>query len=160
MTHKKDPSNNTQAFGLEDVQRSANDQGSVRTSIEEWRASPNNPVVLYKLQGEDPGDDSDLLKEDFMIIIQTPFQKNVAQKFASKGICIDSTHGTMGYDLLLTIVMITFGPDIQNYSKSHVNFRSCLLASCFEPTTLVEMTVSIYIFTFVFRMLVLPPNGP
>ena len=126
MTHKKDLSNITQAFGLEDVQRSANNQESVRTSIEEWRASPNNPVVLYKLQGEDPGDDSDLLKEDFMIIIQTPFQKNMAQKFASKGICIDSTHGTMGYDLLLTIVMITFGPDIQNLFKFLYNNSSNL----------------------------------
>ena len=31
----------------------------------------------------------------------------MAQKFASKGVCIDSTHGTTGYDFLLTTVMVT-----------------------------------------------------
>ena len=107
LTDKKDLSNITRAFGLADVQRSTNHQESVRAWIEEWRTSPNNPVLFYKLQGEDPGDDSGLLKEDFMIVIQTPFQKNMAQKFASKGVCINSMHGTTGYDFLLTTVMVT-----------------------------------------------------
>ena len=46
-------------------------------------------------------------REDFFIVIQTPFQKAMAQKFASKGVCVDSTHGTTGYDFLLTTVMVT-----------------------------------------------------
>ena len=85
---------------------SANDQDSVRAWVEEWEASSTNPVLFDKLQGEDPDDNSGLLKEDFLIIIQTPFQKSMAQKFAFKGISIDSTHGTTGYDFLLTTVMV------------------------------------------------------
>ena len=48
----------------------------------------------------------DLLNEDFMMVLQTPFQKLMAQKFAGKGVCIDATHGTTGYDFPLTTVMV------------------------------------------------------
>ena len=103
----KDLSNISRAFGLGEVQRSENDQESVRAWIQEWQESENNPVLFYKLQGEQAPEDLDLLQEDFFIVIQTPFQKAMAQKFASKGVCIDSTHGTTGYDFLLTTVMVT-----------------------------------------------------
>ena len=107
LTDMKDLSNISRAFGLGEVQRSENDQESVRAWIQEWQESENNPVLFYKLQGEQAPEDLDLLQEDFFIVIQTPFQKAMAQKFASKGVCIDSTHGTTGYDFLLTTVMVT-----------------------------------------------------
>ena len=92
---------------LGDVQKAKNDQDSVQAWINEWKENGNNPILYYKLQGEDVSDDFDLLKEDFIIVIQTPFQKAMAQKFSSKGVCIDSTHGTTGYDFLLTTLMVT-----------------------------------------------------
>lgn len=105
----KDLSNISRAFQWfgGQVQRSENDQESVRAWIQEWQESGNNPVLFYKLQGEQAQEDLDLLQEDFFIVIQIPFQKAMAQKFASKGVCTDSTHGTTGYDFLLTTVMVT-----------------------------------------------------
>ena len=44
-------------------------------------------------------------------------------------------HCTANYNLLFSPGMTDFDEFI------HKNPRSCLLASCFEPTTLVEMTV-------------------
>lgn len=41
-----------------------------------------------------------------MIIIQSPFQKDMACKFAGNGVCIDTTHGTTSYDFLLTFVLV------------------------------------------------------
>ena len=34
--------------------------------------------------------------DDFIVVIQTEFQRHLMQKFAYKGICCDSTHGTLG----------------------------------------------------------------
>lgn len=47
--------------------------------INEWKENENNQVLYWKLQGEDVIDDFDLLKEDFITIIQTPFQKAMDQ---------------------------------------------------------------------------------
>ncbi len=107
LLEKKDVDNITRSFGLDQVRKHENDQESVKAWFEEWQSSESNPVLFCKIQGEDPPDDVDLCAEDFMIVMQTPFQKLMAQKFAEKGVCIDSTHGTTGYDFLLTTVMIT-----------------------------------------------------
>ena len=32
----------------------------------------------------------------FIVVVQTEFQRHLMQKFANKGICCDSTHGTTG----------------------------------------------------------------
>ena len=47
-----------------------------------------------------------MTKEDFMILVQSPLQRVMAQNFASKGVAIDATHGTTAYDFLLTTLMI------------------------------------------------------
>lgn len=52
LTDMKDLPNILRAFGLGEVQRSENDQESVRAWIQEWQKSDNNPVLFYKLQGE------------------------------------------------------------------------------------------------------------
>ena len=106
LTRKKDLSNIMNSFGIDEVQRHADDQKSVRAWVEEWSESENNPVLFCKFQGEPAPDGMDLGNDDFMIIIQTPFQKLMAQKFASKGICVDATHGTNGYDIPLTSFVV------------------------------------------------------
>ena len=53
--------------------------------MEEWSHRENNPVLFCKFQGEPAPYGMDLENDDFMMIIQRPFQKLVAQKFASKG---------------------------------------------------------------------------
>ena len=106
LTGKKDVNNIMKSFGISQVQKHTNDQESVRAWVEEWAASENNPVLFCKFQGDDAPEDVDLLNEDFMMILQTPFQKLMAQKFAGKGVCIDATHGTTGYDFPLTTVIV------------------------------------------------------
>ena len=43
-----------------------------------------------------------LTKDDFMNVLQSPFQKEMALN----GVCIDARHGTTGYDFLLTSVVV------------------------------------------------------
>ena len=111
LAEKKDLDNIRISFGLNDTQRHPNDQASVRSWVEEWNNSEGNPILFSKFQGDEPPDGSSLMKEDFLIVIQNLFQKLMAQKFAQKGVCIDATHGTTGYDFLLTslVVLDEFG---------------------------------------------------
>ncbi len=102
---KKDLSNIKSAFAISDIQRHSNDQCSVKAWVEEWSANESNPILFTKFQGDEPPSGFNLTKDDFLIVVQTPFQKLMAQKFAHKGICVDSTHGTTGYDFLLTTVV-------------------------------------------------------
>ena len=62
-------------------------------------------MIILLLSGcEDP--DKKLKTEDFMIILQTPSQKDLLQKFGDNGLCCDSTHKTTGYDFLLMTIMV------------------------------------------------------
>ena len=103
-----------ESFCLSKVQRHSNDQVSEKTWSEEWKNTESNPDLFYKFQGEELPVDIDLLKEDVAMVRQTPFQKAMAQKFSHNGICLDSTHGTTQYDLLLTslLVLDEFGQGI------------------------------------------------
>ena len=44
--------------------------------------------------GEDASEGLNSRKEDFIIIVQSPIQKSMAQMFAAKGVAIDVTNGT------------------------------------------------------------------
>ena len=106
LTAKKDLDNIMKSFGINEVQKHPDDQESVRAWVEDWSNSENNPVLFQKYQGEPPPDGYNLTTDDFMIVLQSPFQKEMAHKFARNGICIDATHGTTGYDFLLTSVVV------------------------------------------------------
>ena len=106
LTAKKNLDNISKSFGISDVQKHSDDQESVRACVEEWSHSENNPVLFHKYQGEPAPEGSDLTKDDFMIVLQSPFQKEMALKFATNGVCIDATYGTTGYDFLLTSVVV------------------------------------------------------
>ena len=114
LLQKKDVNNIKASFGVGDVQRHPDDQASVCSWVHEWSTSKNNPILFTKFQGDDPPDGLNLTKDDFVLVIQNPFQKLMAEKFASKGICVDATHGTTGYDFLLTslVVIDEFGAGI------------------------------------------------
>ena len=47
-----------------------------------------------------------LKEEDFLMVIQTEHQKNMANKFGNLGVCCDSTHGTNAYDFNLVTLMV------------------------------------------------------
>lgn len=63
--------------------------------ITEWKQSEDDPILYYKLQGQEEKEDVDLSKEDFFIVSQSALQKHMYQKFAHKGVRCDSTHGTI-----------------------------------------------------------------
>ena len=58
------------------------------------------------MQGEKSADQP-LQQEDFMTVLQSPVQKGMLQQFAWKGVCVDSTHRTTGYDFNLTTLTET-----------------------------------------------------
>ena len=116
LLEKKDLRNISSSFGIESARKHTNDQQSVHAWITEWEQSESNPVLFYKLQGHDYTDEEDLnlTTDDFIVILQSPFQKTLAKKFAHKGVCCDATHGTTAYDFKLTtlLVMDEFGEGV------------------------------------------------
>ena len=115
LLEKKDLQNISSSFGIESARKHTNDQQSVHAWITEWEQSESNPVLFYKLQGHDyTEEDLNLTTDDFIVILQSPFQKTLAKKFAHKGVCCDATHGTTAYDFKLTtlLVMDEFGEGV------------------------------------------------
>ena len=107
IVESRDILNIKKEFGLNEVQHHDNDQQSVFAWIKEWETSDSNPVLFYKLQGEECPDKSlSLSKNDVIVILQTEEQKHLARQFGHKGVCCDSTHGTNAYDFFLTTVLI------------------------------------------------------
>ena len=107
LVEKKDLFNIQRAFGLKDYQRHQNDLDSVLAWITEWNRSPDtDPILLQKFQGSCLHG-YDLLKEDIILVIQSPFQKSMLEKCGAGGVCCDSTHGTNGYDFVLTTLLVT-----------------------------------------------------
>ena len=103
---KKDISNIERTYGLTEVQRHPNDQQSVLSWIEQWNHEEDNPMLFHKLQGQKAKEGYILLEDDFLVIIQTPLQREMYKIFGSRGVCCDSTHGTNGYDFTLVTIMV------------------------------------------------------
>ena len=60
------------------------------------------------------------------MIIQSPFQRHMLQKFGTKGTFCDSTHGTNAYDFLLTTCFVVDeygeGFPAARYLSNHKHF--------------------------------------
>ena len=75
--------------------------------VKEMQEQEYNPVLIFKVQGEIAGNQmDDLAKENFLLCMQTEFQKDTMAKFGNNVICVDATHGTNIYDFLLITVMV------------------------------------------------------
>lgn len=106
LLERKDIQNIEWAYGLKDVQRHPNDQQSVLSWNEEWSKEEHNPILAYKLQGQEAEDGQYLEKNSFFVAVQTPLQKEMLIKLGHKGVCCDSTHGTNGYDFSLSTILV------------------------------------------------------
>jgi len=74
--------------------RHDNDAQSVDQMVRELQAEDIDPILCYKRQGElDPAYPT-LPAEAFLLAIQTKFQKELFNSFASTIVCLDSTHKT------------------------------------------------------------------
>ena len=61
----------------------------------------HNPVLLFKQQGVEQTDPlNDLGKNNFLLVLQTEFQKDAMKRYGTKAILMDATHGTTQYDYL------------------------------------------------------------
>ena len=84
LVDKRDLFNIEKAFGLDNIQWHPNDQDNVLSWIQKWEGSDDNPIAFHQLQGQ-LKEELALEKDDFLVIMQTKFQKHLMQKFGSKG---------------------------------------------------------------------------
>ena len=105
LVDKRDFFNIEKAFGLDNIQRHPNNHDSALSWIQEWEENDDNPIVFYNLQGQ-LKEEVALEKDDFVVTMQTEFQKHLMQKFVSKGLCCDTAHGTTSYDFKLNSLFV------------------------------------------------------
>ena len=85
-----------------------NDYLIVEAIVRGYSKKKSNTVLFYKPQDRpcECGEAGCSLKyEDFILVLSTPWQREVFHKYASKQVLIDSTHGTNGYEFQLTTLM-------------------------------------------------------
>ena len=89
LIRHKDINNIQKQFNIEGIRKHPNDLISVSSIVEEMDALDYNPVLFFKQQGELPTDNCKALtKEDFVLVIQTEFQKDIFCKYGKDGVCI------------------------------------------------------------------------
>lgn len=104
---KQDIANVRRKVKDQSVIRNREDAVSVDMFVNELQKEPYNPVLLYKRQHESSPSYPSLPKESFVLAMQTEFQKDCYQRYASKVLCVDATHGTNAYGFKLITVMVT-----------------------------------------------------
>ena len=105
---RQDIRNIERSFGIKTIERHEDDAISVDSWVKEMELTPaTNPVIMYKKQGSIVQSCTDLNIDDFVIALHTPLQAQILQKFGQNGtVCIDSTHGTNGYNFVLTTIVV------------------------------------------------------
>ncbi len=106
---RKDLNNIEKAYSFIQNRRHSDDATSVHLWVEEMMAHNLNPVLFYKRQGQTPSKECEQLSaNDFAVGIQTPLQADMLKQFSFESVvCVDSTHGTNGYDFnLITLVVV------------------------------------------------------
>ena len=62
---------------------------------------------MFKPQGIEQSESmNDLAKDDFILALQTEFQRGAMMRYGSKVILIDATHDTTQYDFQLISVLV------------------------------------------------------
>ena len=84
LVDKKDIGNIKTSFALNDIQKHSDDQTSLRAWVQEWDKSKQNPILFAKFQGDAAPDDVNITKDDFLLVIQNPLQKYMAEKFSKR----------------------------------------------------------------------------
>ena len=88
------------------IVRHENDAQSVALVVGELQTEENNSVLFYKPQNTEDKSGKHLPRESFLLVLQTKFQKELYTSFASKVVCIDSTHKTNSYDFKLISLLV------------------------------------------------------
>ena len=88
------------------MQKASDDTDSVLDWVQEIQCEEFNPVLFFKPQGQ-KSDFNGVEEKDFLLALQTQFQKEMFEKHAQKLICVDATHVTTAYDFQLVTVLVT-----------------------------------------------------
>ena len=108
MVTRVDVNNVRLLHNIEGVIKHSNDLSSVCAWAEEMESLDYNPLLLFKQQGEQQPQTMDNIGNiDFLLVLQTEFQRDMLKEFGNNTVCIDSTHGTNQYDFkLITLLVI------------------------------------------------------
>ena len=88
------------------IKRHEDDAASVSLIVSELREESFNPVLFFKPQGSKSLEHPILPEESFILAIQTKFQLELYEQYASTILCIDSSHGTNQYRFNLITIMV------------------------------------------------------
>lgn len=105
MISRKDITNIKALYNIAGFQKHADDGESVYLWVNHLQKESNNPILFYKPQSKET-ESENLDDSDFLLCIQTPFQRTLLEKFGHKMIFIDSTHKTTQYDFQLITVLV------------------------------------------------------
>uniref|UniRef100_T1ITT2 ZSWIM1/3 RNaseH-like domain-containing protein n=1 Tax=Strigamia maritima TaxID=126957 RepID=T1ITT2_STRMM len=105
LIRKKDLNNIKQQFNITGTKRHHHDHTSVSLLVDELKSSVENPILYYKPIGKPCEQFATILPDDFILVIQTEFQRNIFNNLGNDVICIDSTHNTTQYDVKLITVL-------------------------------------------------------
>ena len=71
------------------------------------RSIPYNPVLIFKQEGEPQSNAMDnLANDDFLLALQTEFQKDTRKQYGDKCILTNTTHCTTQYDFQLISIFV------------------------------------------------------
>ena len=82
------------------------DATSVLLAVTQLQQEEFNPVLFFKQQHTVDPDHPEFASDSFILILQSEFQQQMYLRFASKIVCIDSTHGTNAYKFKLLTLMV------------------------------------------------------
>lgn len=103
LLQSKDMQDILRDFGLNANKLNQSEQYNLSVWIRDWACKDDNPVLYSKLEGDEA---QGFQKEDFIIILQTSYQKQMLVEFGSQGILVESSNGTNLYDFLLTTMSV------------------------------------------------------
>ena len=108
LVSRKDIQNIKKQFNIDGLCKHPNDFISVSCIVEEMEDTLEyNPVLLFKQQGEDPNDFcKDLELQDFILVVQTRFQRDMLLQYGENGVCMDATYKVTDYDFNLITLMV------------------------------------------------------
>ena len=107
LVNRQDVRNVRLQYNIEGISRHSNDLNSVKAWVNEMQSLEYNPVLLFKEQGLlQPEGLDNYAQDDFVLCLQTAFQRDMLNTFGSDTICIDATHGTNMYNFYLITVLV------------------------------------------------------
>ena len=85
LVTRQDLHNIKAQYNIDGIVRHKNDLTSVRVWVQEMSTLEYNPVLIFKPQGESK---DNFTENDFLLVLQTEFQRDMFQRFGSVAVCV------------------------------------------------------------------------